>query len=145
MGRGGEMGKGKLIKKNKNRKLNNKLSRRTTKPTVENAVRPAKTHISLGIRPVWSVFAVRFMDSSGPKCFLLWTAKTLIRPGRCAGWYESSLSTQVVFVGFVMLLLSLHILTSTHHWHVKITTKFTCFAWILITCWNTSFGYMWEN
>ena len=26
-------------------------------------VRPAKTQISLGIRPVWSVFAVRLMDS----------------------------------------------------------------------------------
>ena len=27
------------------------------------SVRPAKTRISLGIRPVWSVFAVRSMDS----------------------------------------------------------------------------------
>ena len=26
-------------------------------------VRPAKTQISLGIRPVWSVFAVRLMGS----------------------------------------------------------------------------------
>ena len=26
-------------------------------------VRPAKTQISLGIHPVWSVFAVRFMGS----------------------------------------------------------------------------------
>ena len=26
-------------------------------------VRPAKTQISLGIRPIWSVFAVRLMGS----------------------------------------------------------------------------------
>ena len=31
--------------------------------TSELTVRPAKTQISLGIRPVWSVFAVRLMGS----------------------------------------------------------------------------------
>ena len=36
-------------------------------------VRPAKTQISLGIRPVWLVFAVRSMIS---KAFLMRTAKT---------------------------------------------------------------------
>ena len=30
-------------------------------------VRPAKTQISLGIQPIWSVFAVRSMGSQGPK------------------------------------------------------------------------------
>ena len=38
------------------------LSRLTTKPTKWH-VRPAKTQISLGIRPVWSVFAVRSTGS----------------------------------------------------------------------------------
>ena len=38
--------------------LKQQLSRRTTKPT-KWVVRPAKTQINLGIRPVWSVFAVR--------------------------------------------------------------------------------------
>ena len=36
-----------------------------TKPTKWH-VRPAKTQISLGIRPVWSVFAVHSMGSWGP-------------------------------------------------------------------------------
>ena len=31
------------------------------------SVRPAKTQISLGIRPVWSVFAVRSVGSYGPR------------------------------------------------------------------------------
>ena len=30
------------------------------------AIRPAKTQISLGIRPVWSVFTARSMGSYGP-------------------------------------------------------------------------------
>ena len=43
-----------------------KLSRNTTKPT-KWPVRPAKTQVSLGICPVWSVFAVRSVGSLGPK------------------------------------------------------------------------------
>ena len=38
----------------------NKMSRLMTKPT--KWLRPAKTQISLGICPVWSVFAVHSMD-----------------------------------------------------------------------------------
>ena len=41
------------------------LSRSRTKPTIW-PVRPAKTQVSLGISPVWSVFAVRSMGSSEP-------------------------------------------------------------------------------
>ena len=41
----------------------NRLERDTNEPTHDKTnnmtVRPAKTQISLGIRPVWSVFAVR--------------------------------------------------------------------------------------
>ena len=49
------------------------MSRSMTKPTKWNVL-PAKTHISLGIRPVWSVFAVRMKT----RCVLgakwrLWT------------------------------------------------------------------------
>ena len=50
------------------------------------SVRPAKTQISLGIRPVWSVIAVRSMGSLGPKL--------LIRLGGCPGWCESLLGAQ---------------------------------------------------
>ena len=41
---------------------NNKLNQRMTKPTKWH-VRPAKTQISLGIHPVWSVFAVLMLKS----------------------------------------------------------------------------------
>ena len=44
------------------------LSRLLTKPT-KWYVRPAKTQISLGIRPVWSVFAVRWMGRWGHNFF----------------------------------------------------------------------------
>ena len=46
--------------------LQKKLSHLMTKPT-KWSVRPAKTQISLGIHPVWSVFAVRCKDSQVPK------------------------------------------------------------------------------
>ena len=42
------------------------LSHLVTRPTKWH-VRPAKTQISLGICPVWSVFTVRLMGSYGPK------------------------------------------------------------------------------
>ena len=56
-------------------------------------VRPAKTMISLGIRPVWSVFTVRF------KCtFFRWTAKTLIRLGGWPCWSGSLLDSLVILL-----------------------------------------------
>ena len=58
-----------------------------TKPT-EWPVRPAKTLISLGILPVWSVFAVR-MKKSRVINYPLRTQQSLIRLGRCPGWSES--------------------------------------------------------
>ena len=58
------------------------------------SVRPAKTQISLGIRPVWSVFAVRMKKKTlGPLATIERTAKTLIRLDRCPGWSKSSLIT----------------------------------------------------
>ena len=56
-----------------------------TKPTKWH-VHPVKTQISLGIRPVCSVFAIRSLGSFKP------TAKTLIRLGGCS---ESLLVAQV--------------------------------------------------
>ena len=62
-------------------------------------VRPAK--ISLGIRPVWSVFAVRSVGSLGPELSSC-GQQTLIRLGGCPGWSESSLGAHVI-----LLVLSL--------------------------------------
>ena len=73
-----------------------------TKPTKWH-VRPAKTQISLGIRPVESEFAVCSKSDQSSLCaqwvakepsffhFFMETAKALIRLGRCPGSSESSL------------------------------------------------------
>ena len=83
------------------------------------SVRPAKTRISLGIRPVWSeslvsawrkiwswaAHSVHSEDSDpslwcpheerlGPELPIQCTAKTLIRLGGCQGWSVSSLDAQ---------------------------------------------------
>ena len=86
-------------------------------------LRPAKTQISLGIRPVWSVFVVRMNDhfvlsyplralqrrwsgsslSAWRKLGSLPThwaqGKTLIRLGGCWGWSESSLGAHAILLG----------------------------------------------
>ena len=71
------------------------MSSCTTKPTKWH-VRPAKTQISLGIRPVWSEFSLFAWRKFGPKLPIKRTAKTLIRLGRCPGWSEFSLGAQVI-------------------------------------------------
>ena len=68
-------------------------ARLTTKPTKLH-VHPAKTQISLGICPVWSVFTLRSIGSWGP------TLKTQTRLGRCPGWVFAEHTGH--FVGFVM-------------------------------------------
>ena len=65
-------------------------------------MRPAKTQISLGIRPVWSVLAVCMTNAFGgelPIAYIERTAKTLIRLGGCPGWS--------VFAGRTVILLVL--------------------------------------
>ena len=54
---------------------------------------PAKTQISLGIRLVWSVFAVR-IKKAWVLSYPLSARRRLIRLGGCPGWSESSLSAQ---------------------------------------------------
>ena len=73
------------------------MSRLMSKATIW-PVHPAKTQISLGIRPVWSVFVVRSVGSWGPKFFFMWTAKTLIRLGGCPGWCESLLGAHTILL-----------------------------------------------
>ena len=68
------------------------MSRNMTKPTKWH-VHPAKTQISLGIRPVWSVFSVCSTGSLGPKLSSC-GQRRLISLGRCSGWSESSLGAQ---------------------------------------------------
>ena len=60
------------------------------------SVRPAKTQISLGIRPVWSESSLCAQWWAKAPSFLHAdrTAKTLIRLGGCPGWSESSLGEQ---------------------------------------------------
>ena len=61
----------------------------------QNDVRSAKTQISLGIPPVWSVSAVR-MTKHWFLSYSLSAQWRLVRLGGCPGWSESSLSTQVI-------------------------------------------------
>ena len=58
-------------------------------------VHTAKTQISLGIRPVWSVFAVH-MKKPWVLSYPVSAQRTLIRLGGCPGWSESSLGAQVI-------------------------------------------------
>ena len=76
--------------------LGKQLSRSMTKPTKWH-VCTAKTQISLGIRPVWSVFAVRSMSSQGSKVSSC-GQRRLIRLGGCPGWAKSSLGAQVILL-----------------------------------------------
>ena len=63
-----------------------------TKPT-KWSVCPAKTLISLGIHPVWSVFTVR-LKKALVLSYPLSAQRRLIRLGGCPGCSESSLGTQ---------------------------------------------------
>ena len=73
------------------------LSRRMTKPT-KWPLRPAKTQISLGIRPVWSessLSAWRNIVSSATH----WAhCKDWSDWGGCPGWSESSLGAQIIWL-----------------------------------------------
>ena len=53
--------------------------------------------ISLGIRPVWSVFAVR-MKKAWVLIYPLSTLQRLIRLGGCLGWFGSLLGTQIILL-----------------------------------------------
>ena len=81
----------------------NQLSRLMTKPT--KWLHPAKTQISLGIRPVWSVFAVRMKKAwvlSYPVSAQrrLWSDWANARADLSLRWAHSH------FVGFVMRRLN---------------------------------------
>ena len=62
-------------------------------------VRPAKTQISLGIRPVWSesLLCAQWVAKES-SLFFMRTAKTLIRLGGCRGWSESSLGAHAILL-----------------------------------------------
>ena len=77
-------------------RANWEMSHSMTKPTKWH-VCPVKTQTSLGICPVWSVFAIcmkKHWVLSYPKS----EQGKLIRLGRCPGWSESSLGTQVILL-----------------------------------------------
>ena len=70
------------------------MSQRVTKLT-KWPVHSVKTQISLCI-PVWSVFAVRLVDSQGPKAFSCGQCRP--RLGRCTGWSDSSRNAQLILL-----------------------------------------------
>ena len=72
------------------------VSRSTTKP-IKWYVRPAKTQISIGFRPVWSVFTV-CMKKAWVLSYPLSAQQRLIKLGRCSGWSVSSLSAHAILL-----------------------------------------------
>ena len=74
------------------------ISQRMTKPTKWH-IRPAKTQVSLGFRPVWSESSLCAQWVAKDPSFL--HANTLIRLGGCPGWSVFAWRT-CHFVGFVM-------------------------------------------
>ena len=101
-----------------------KLSHGMTKQT-KWSVCPAKTQISLGIRPAWPESALSAWSKLGPKLPIEHTAKTLIRLGGCPGGSKSSLGTNVI-----LLVLSWggskdFFLESTYAAHIHFITFFT--------------------
>ena len=72
------------------------ISQCMTKPTKWH-VRPAKTQISLGICPVWSVFAV-CMKKAWVLSYPSSAQRRLIRLGQCPGWPESSLGAHAILL-----------------------------------------------
>ena len=76
-----------------NKSAQRKLEPRHDKINKE-TVLPAKTQISLGIRPVWSESSLCAQWVVKIQAFFMRTAKTLIRLGGCPGWFESSLGAQ---------------------------------------------------
>ena len=106
----------------KNLQLCSYMSRNMTKQ-IKWHVRPAKTQISLGNCPVWSVFIMDAQadqslpcphgETLGPKLHIEHIAKTLIRMRGCKGWSESLLGRTCHFVGFVILWLTLSFISHT--------------------------------
>ena len=83
-------------KKNMNKRTKNiHLSRHLTKST-KWPVRPVKTQISLGIHPVWSVFAVHSMSSQGTKVSSCGQQRHW--SDWAADWSKSLLGTQVILL-----------------------------------------------
>ena len=76
------------------------------------SVRPAKTQISLGIRPVWSESSLCAQWISKDPRFFMQTAKALIRLGGCPGWSESSLGAHCWFC-LVVAYLTINSITAS--------------------------------
>ena len=73
-----------------------------TKPT-KWPVRPAKTQISLGIRPVWSESSLCAQWVAKDPSFFMRPAKTLISLSGCPGWFESWLGAHVILLVLLWL------------------------------------------
>ena len=83
------------------------MSRLTTKPTKWH-VRPAKTQISLGIHPVWSVFAVR-MKKAWVLSYPLSAQRRLWSDWADAQADQSLRWAHIHFVGFIITRLNLRV------------------------------------
>ena len=103
------------------------------------SVRPAKTQISLGTRPVWSVFAVR-MKKPWILSYPLNAQRRLIKLSGCPGWSESSLGAHS-FCWFCHIVADIFIHKKTrrnrfllgvlHLWGLGLVIV-SSFGWVLL-------------
>ena len=120
----------KICKKNKF-----KMSRHMTKPTKWH-VRPAKTQISLGIHPVWSVFAVCMKKHWALNCMYLLSAQwRLIRLGGCPGWPESMLGACHFVVNSIKVMRRLCL------WNLLVFYQTWEKCWIKIMLWASDIKF----
>ena len=105
--------------------FNMKIEPRHDKTTAaKRSVRPAKTQISLGIRPVWSKSALSAWSKIGSLVPVERTAKILIRLGGYPGWSESSLGTKVILLVLSWGSSKCFFLESTYAAHIHFITFF---------------------
>ena len=91
-------------------------TRKPTKwPVQQNDVQPVKTQFSLGICPVWSVFAVQSVGSYGPKVSTS-KQRRLIRLGGCPSWSESSLDAKFILLVLLCCGSNFHIMALLMGW-----------------------------
>ena len=99
------------------------MSQSMTKPS-KWPLRPAKTQISLGVRPVGSESSLGVQwVAKDPQDFFKPTAKTLIRLGECPGWSESSCGAHTCIIWSVLSCCGLYYLQMICVWSVQYAQK----------------------
>ena len=95
------------------------------------SVCPAKTQISLGIRPVDQSLRCALNGKLRTQGFFVQTANTLIRLGGCSGWSESSLDAHSLcwfcrVVAHMSYLITTHLRKFYFSYNITVYTQYFC-------------------